>query len=179
MDNKVNLDILEAEFLDASGDVASWCENQYDKIFSQYFDNVSDLYLRLTKTKTKITDEELEWVLTFLPLQLIAVSEDLSLYKLNNNNLKIYIKKLELESAHNSTAKTVTESKDIAYLDSASYRMLSNAYASVITRVENQINFSRELIMSAKKIWDSRKSTMEASPINSVNVELEDYVMND
>lgn len=54
------------------------------------------------------------------------------------------------------------------------------AFSTIIQRVENEISFCRELIMGAKKVYDRRKATESASPINppmgaGVKHDLPDY----
>ena len=45
---------------------------------------------------------------------------------------------------------------------------MSKIYNSVNERVRRQISFSRELIMSSKKLWDARRATEDANPIGGV-----------
>lgn len=172
----MNLDAVQDKVFEEFGDTRTWCQEQYDNLFARYFEGVPELYGKLTiaEERSKISDEDLEWVLTEVPLQLIAVSEELSNYKLNLECLKIYIKKLKSDTIKNSEAKTVTEKREEAFDEVMEYELLSNAYSSIITRVENQINFSREFIMTAKKIWDSRTKVYEANPVAPIE-QLEDY----
>lgn len=170
-----NLDTLQKSFLDELGDTGQWCQDQYNSLFAKYFEGVPELYKNITSKSRKMTDDEVEWVLTTLPLQLMAVSEQLSQYKLNLECLKLYIKKREATVISNSDTKTVTERKQEASLDVMEYQVLSKAYSCVVSRVENEINFARELVMSAKKIWDSRKKVYEANPINPTDFESYSY----
>lgn len=169
------LDKTQSELFEVVGDVRQWCEDQYTRLFSKYFEGVPELYSSVTAQERKMSDSEVEWVLTSVPLQLIAVSEELSQYKLNAECLKLYIKKKESEFVSESLEKTITAKRDEALLKVMDYRLLLKAYDSVISRVENEINFARELVMSAKKIWDSRTKVYEANPI--APTELEDYTM--
>lgn len=170
------LDKVQSELFDAMGDVRGWCDNEYQSNFAQYFEGVPELYEQVSSTERKLTDSELEWILTSVPLQLITVSEVLSSYKLNLECLKLHTKKKESEYVCSSSEKTVTAKKEDASLKVSDYKLLASAYSSVVSRVENQINFARELVMSAKKIWDSRTKTYEANPINPMD-DLEIYSM--
>ena len=51
------------------------------------------------------------------------------------------------------------------------YTILSNALETLITRVDSEISFSRELIMSAKKIFDARRNTEQVNPINPIDTQ--------
>lgn len=169
------LDRTQSELFDVVGDVRQWCEDQYNSLFAKYFEGVPKLYSDVTTQERKLSDSEVEWVLTSVPLQLIAVSEELSQYKLNAECLKLYIKKKESEFVSESLEKTITAKREEASLKVMDYQLLLKAYSSVISRVENEVNFARELVMSAKKIWDSRKKVYEANPI--APTDLENYTM--
>lgn len=162
-----SLDTAQNKLFEMAGDTASWCNEQYDSIFSQYFKGIPKLYEKVTASNEKLTDDDLEFILTSAPLSIIAASEQLSQYKLNNECLKLYIKKMESEYITSCEASTVSEKREKASLHVMDYRLLSKAYEAVISRVDNQVNFTRELIMSAKKIWDARVKTYEASPVES------------
>ena len=173
--NNVNLDRVQEKLFKETGDVSTWCEEQYNQVFAKYFNGLSEIYSKVTSDRTRITDEDLEWILTDIPLQLISVSEQLSQYKLNNECLKLYIKKEESEYISNSDASTVTQKRELASLHVMEYKILSSAYSAVISRVDNEINFCRELIMTAKKIWDARSKAYEGSPVAAVNNDLPEY----
>lgn len=168
------LDEVQSDFFESVGDVRSWCQEQYDGIFKKYFEELFELSRSVYADPKKLTDGELEWILTSVPLQLISVSEELSQYKLNIECLKLRIKQLESEYVKDSDLKTVSARREEASLKVLDYRVLLSAYSSVASRVDNEINFSRELIMSAKKIWDSRKHVYEANPISESD-ELQSY----
>lgn len=170
-----NLDKVQEDLFSVIGDVRQWCKDQYDQVFSKYFDGVPQLYKSVTSEERRMSDAEVEWVLTSVPLQLIAVSEELSQYKLNMECLKLYIKKQEADYVAESDAKTVSQKKDEASLKVMDYQLLLKAYSSVASRVDNEVNFARELVMSAKKIWDSRKKSVEANPV--APTDLEDYTI--
>lgn len=169
-----SLDKAQSKLFEMAGDTASWCNEQYDNLFSTYFKGIPKLYEKVTASNEKLTDDDLEFVLTSAPLSIIAASEQLSQYKLNNECLKLYIKKMESEYITTCDAKTVAEKREQASLYVMDYRLLSKAYEAVISRVDNEVNFTRELIMSAKKIWDARVKTYEASPVDS-DGKLTDY----
>jgi hypothetical protein len=100
----------------------------------------------------------LEWVLISLPLDLKAASNALAQFKQHNEIVKLKIKQRK-------------NSGDADDLDEE-YKLMSIIYSSVITRVEADISFSKELIMGAKKVWDARRKTETAIPIGEVNTEV-------
>ena len=165
------LSVAQQDLFSAVGDVRQWCKDQYDGVFSKYFEGVPELYSSVSSNERKMTDDEVEWILTYVPLQLISVSEELSQYKLNMECLKLYIKQLEADYVSKSNAKTVAQRKEEAALKVMDYQLLLKAYASVASRVDNEINFARELVMAAKKIWDSRKKVYEANPVAPMDLE--------
>lgn len=175
MKNQRSLNEVQSEFFAEMGNASDWCQQQYDDIFSCYFDGVSDIYESVVSKHSKLTDSDLEWILTSIPLQMMSASEQLSQYKLNSECLKLYIKKMESEAVVSSEEKTMSAKREEASLAVMDYKLLLSAYSSVISRVDNEINFARELIMSAKKIWDSRTKTYESNPIGPVD--LEDFSM--
>ena len=147
--------------------VTSWCEETYNTIFSQYFDGVKNLYNRL-KSKTKpITDEELESILTELPLNLFVVAEALNRLRteLEVHKMKIKQKKKQImdKSTETSESKKTAEAQYMLMED----ELLCTAYSTVISRVESEISFSRELIMGAKKIFDGRRSSEQVHPVST------------
>lgn len=165
------LNVVQQDLFEVVGDVRSWCKDQYDTVFAKYFEGVPELYAGVTEQSRKMTDSEIEWILTSLPLQLISVSEELSQYKLNIECLKLYIKQQEAKYVSESEAKTVSQKKDEAAIKVMDYQLLLKAYSSVASRVDNEINFARELVMSAKKIWDSRKKVYTANPVSPTDLD--------
>lgn len=140
----------------------------YDKYFARYFKKEAEMHIRFKDAEVPITDKELEWLITSLPLELFSVSNALAQFKQHNEIVKLKIKQ--------------RKSKDKAEVDDGlddEYKLMSIIYASVITRVEQEISFSKELIMGAKKVWDARRSG-EKSPIAESIPEptLPDYTVN-
>lgn len=156
-------------------EVNAWAEGEYNRYFSQYFEGESELYQKLKKSKSQITDEELEWVLTDLPLELFAVSEQLSKLKTTQEVIKLHIKETEQNYIKLHTEGSETKRKEQASELTAEDRLLVTVYDSIIDRVSRQITFSKELIMSAKKIWDSRRSAETPLPAAKTKDELPAY----
>lgn len=155
-------------------EVQELCESVYSENFGSYFYDANELFNKVKKHDYIIRDSELEWILTTLPINLFSVSEAISHLRVAQEVIKSEIKKQEYSVTQTSNAKTVSERKEEAAIASIDNRLLLSVYDSVITRVETEVSMSRELIMGAKKIWDSRKRTDASMPVNPVN--LPDYI---
>ena len=139
-------------------DVNEWAESEYNKYFAQYFKGEVDLYNRMKSKKDPITDQELEWILTDLPLELFSVTEQLSKLRITEEVIKLSIKKREREYVHSYSEGSETKRKVEAAALTADDRLLVTVYDEIAERVTRQMTFSKELIMSAKKIWDARRA---------------------
>lgn len=153
-----------------------FCESLYKATFAPVFDNVVKLHNRMKSQNHVITDDELEYIITELPLELFSVSESLNKLRLKLEVAKLENGRREVEFKKALSATMVDPSmkpnsvltqvmKDELMDKMTEYRVFEICYSSVITRVENQLTFSRELIMGAKKVWDSRRSAEATNPI--------------
>ena len=127
----------------------------YNKYFSRYFDQESTMYDKFRDSDVAITDKELEWVLISLPLDLKMAANALAQFKQHNEIVKLKIKQRKSNKDDNADG-----------LDEE-LKLMNIIYTSVITRVELEISFSKELIMGAKKVWDARRAS-EGAPVNEV-----------
>ena len=168
-------DILN-EYADDLQSVTNWCAKTYDENFSFLFENVKSLHDKLQTERDKITDDDLEMILTDLPLALFSASEKLNGLRTTREvgKLKLKEKKLkkkeELYKAIQDKNSPFSKS-DIPSLINDSFiddQVMQVALDGVINRVENEISFTRELIMSAKKIWDRRSSTDVVNPVGPI-----------
>lgn len=156
---------LQADFDSADGLV----EEIYQKYFAKYFDGEDTMYTKFQNADIVISDKELEWILITLPLNLKSVSSALAQFKQHNEIVKLKIKQRK--------GKDVDVDEEL----DAEYKLMAIIYAAVITRVESEISFSKELIMGAKKVWDARRNS-EIAPVGEVvpdEVELPDYTVGD
>ena len=94
----MNLDRALKGVSDDIQDVQKWADEEYNKYFASYFVGEVDLYKKLKDKDYIVTDDELEWILTSLPLELFSVSEQLSKMKTAEEVIKLHIK--EVESAY-------------------------------------------------------------------------------
>lgn len=146
------VDALKEDFASADNLV----NEIYEKYFSRYFKRESDLYAKFRDADDPITDAELEWILISLPLDLKMVANALAQFKQHNEIVKLKIK--QRKSAKLDNADGMDEE----------YKLMNIIYTSVITRVELEISFSKELIMGAKKVWDARRSG-DSAPVGEVS----------
>lgn len=156
------LDTLKEDFESADKLV----EDIYTKYFARYFKKEVSMYDKFQDTDVVISDQELEWILISLPLDLKAASNALAQFKQHNEIVKLKIKQRK------------NSGDDSDGLDEE-FKLMTIIYTSVITRVESDISFSKELIMGAKKVWDARRRTEQSNPINEVTPELPDYKVTD
>lgn len=170
----MDLKSVQAQYQDDIDAVTQWCDEIYQAKFASYFTEVEELYARLRSKSRPITDEELETILMMVPIDLFGVSEALNKFRLSNEVIKMKLKKVEKDAANASTESTATKRQEDAAIKMLSDKILQASYAAVITRVENQISFSRELIMSAKKLWDGRRRTEESNPVKEVSTDIKD-----
>lgn len=146
-------------------EVNDWAENEYNKYFSQYFKGEVELYNRMKSNSDPILDTELEWILTSLPLELFSVTEQLSKLKTAQEVIKLHIKQTERDYITNPNLNTSqTQRKEDAAALTAEDKLLVTVYDSIIERVTREMTFSKELIMSAKKIWDARRNDGTLNP---------------
>lgn len=147
-----------------------WIQHEYDTMFASYFSQVRTMYKRLQSENKPITDDELSWVMVDLPMILFDVSEKLTQLKTTVEIIKLKNKEQEAELIRDSTAKTATAKKAEAELKMIEPKAMLAVYQTIVNRVENEITFSRELIMGAKKIWDGRRKTEQSNPVSITNV---------
>lgn len=170
---------LDKEYLQVSEDIDamnSWSEKMYNDTFASYFQVVHDLYNVFKTKKDKISDDQLEQVIVYLPLDLISASEKLSEFKSGIELIKLKYREQESQIMQVSEEKTVTAKKSEAELKMIEKKLLTIAYSAVISRVEGEISFAKELIMGCKKIWDARRNTDTVNPIKeNVAYTSEDY----
>lgn len=152
----------------------------YDTQFAKYFSNMRDLYERLKSKSQPITQDELEQILTTVPLELFSASEALNSLRLQSEVIKLKNKefrdKVKLQARVDVATKKCSSAEQQDYIagrlaeETTEFAVMTTIYSAVISRVESELSFARELIMGAKKIWDSRRSTENANPISPIDV---------
>lgn len=165
MDLQKTLDKLSPDI----SEVNEWVESEYNKYFAGYFKGEVDLYKRMKSSESPLTDEELSWILTDLPLELFSVTEQLSKLKTAQEVIKLHIKQTEREYIKdpNNEGSQTQKREDAAAL-TLKDKLLVDVYDTLAERVSRQMTFSKELIMSAKKIWDARRA--DGIPLLDINI---------
>ena len=167
----MNIKSVEEGYSAELDSASKWCKDTYDSIFAPYFELQHELFNRMQSNQHPITDDELEHILIDVPIHLFEVSEELNAFRLKQEVIKMNIKKKKAELIKISSESTDTKRREDASLGVLEDELLVTSYGTVLTRVENEISFSRELIMGAKKIWDSRRSCDKVNPISEVSSE--------
>lgn len=166
------------DYEDDFNDVEQFCSDTYDSDFLPFLGSVKDLYIRMQSDSKPISDSELESILTELPMNLFMASEKLNAMKLKLEVLKLKNKErrdelqAELSNKPEFSDMKPSDKKDVVsrelFKEMLDYDILSMAFNSIISRVENEISFARELIMGSKKIWDSRRSSEQSNPVGEI-----------
>ena len=158
-----------------------WVDQMYTQSCGKCFDGVRKTFTRMEKTSTPITDSELEWVLTSLPMELFSISEKLNQLRLQSEFVKLKNRRDKRQA--DEISRAIQKHEDVSSriqnpeYDEIGASLVSEALSSVIRRIENEISFSKELIMGAKKIWDSRRRAEGSNPVGEVvpGEDLPDY----
>lgn len=145
-------------------------DEMYDNLFGDYHAEVIEMYKRFQSDRRAITDDELNWILTTLPLLLFDVAEKLNGIKLEYSVISIKCKEAKIAAGKASDEKTITARQDAAFMTLIDENIAIALYQTIIERVEQEISISKELIMGAKKIWDGRRKTEEVNPVGTKNL---------
>lgn len=140
-------------------DISNWCDNTYNAQFAPYFTEIDHLYDRFNSKYKPLSDSELEEILTVIPLNLFGVADILSKFKAQREVVVLTIKKTKYEATKRSEGSTLAAKKEEAANSVIDDEILLKAFDTLIERVEREMSYSRELIMSAKKLWTARKET--------------------
>ena len=138
----------------------------YNKYFASYFKRTEEFEIAFSNKEVPISDNQLEDIMVGLPLDLIRASSGLAQFRQHHEIVKLTIKQRK-----KSKAEELPWDADL----DTEYALMSIVYNAVIARVESQISFSKELIMSAKKVWDARKRTETTVPIKETMPDLPEY----
>lgn len=150
-----------SKFQDNISEVKKYADEIYNSLFENKFSFARGLYRDLQNNDKPISDGELEYILIEVPLLLFEVSESLNSLRLTHETIKLSSKKSKFEYDMMLKDKGVSSSErsQLCQQHVLDDNLIISIYSSIITRVESEISFSKELVMSAKKIWDRRKDT--------------------
>ena len=178
----IDLDTVSARYATSVEQVNQWAEKQYQKQFAKHFKDLDNLYNRLKSTNDPITDDELEHILTWLPIELVSVAEELSNLRNAQEVIKLEIRRNEdirIKLFTKELGISETKAKEKAASYTVEDKLLLSVYDSIYERVSRQVSFAKELIMSSKKIWDARRNSeqsMPSIPEPTYNDSLPEYV---
>lgn len=178
--------IYENNYKEECKDLIDWCDEIYQSKFNNMFTKLDSIYSKLhdddqvVSYLSKISEDDLGYILIDLPMELYKSAEPLNkliaereFFKLKSKTIKLDIRdKVETDFQNSLDNIDLIESRideGVKYA-TAENKLMITAYDCVIKRVENQISFCKELIMGAKKIWDSRKSSYEVNPVGEVDI---------
>lgn len=166
------------EYHDDMNSIQTFCDDMYTTYFEDNFKEIRELYKRMKSKVHPITDAELEYILTTFPMELFVVAENLNKLRLNCEVVKLKnkqtLEKIRNDAIADASDNGLNKTQTNEYVAHAiaekmvEYEVLYSAYNSIITRVENEQTFSKELIMGAKKVWDSRRSSELSNPVGMV-----------
>lgn len=167
--------MFEGLFQEAQEDlqaIEEWVDSIWEAKFEPSFAEARSLYSKLKNADVPISDTDLERIITILPLDMLEAAEHLNQLRLSSETFKLLNKDKETTLLRDRPdGMSVSDHKQMVELAMTERKLLTAAYNAIITRAENQMTFCREMIMSAKKIFDSRRSTEKAVPIGAPNTE--------
>ena len=188
--------VFDSNYKQESYSMDSWCNQIYDSYFGGCYDLMNELSNKIISDKSgfiyvKLSDHELERIITELPMDLYTASESLNKLRLQSEIVRLKYKQVRREIINKAESKVkkilgeryndISKSEFMEIVDREAREeifeneLLIKAYDSVIARADNERSSCRELIMGAKKIWDSRRKSEESNPIGEVNTDLPDY----
>ena len=143
-------------------EINKWCDAMYEATGADaIFSHVNQIYSSISEDPDKISEIDLAWILLVLPMEIISVSESLNKLRAEHSVVKLRQKEIRIVIQNKYEDNPSMKERELA-----DHKVVEIAYDSVIKKLENQISFSRELIMSAKKIWDSRRSSENVMPVS-------------
>lgn len=170
----MNLSDVQNQFSSELNSMETWCKELYDTMFSMYFKDHRMLASKLRSQTIPISDEQLEWILTQVPLNLFDASEKLSTLRTRYEVIRLASKEKEYEAYKRSEESTESKRREAAAVATTEDKILLVALENILNRVDKEMSYSRELIMSAKKIYDGRKQTERSNPVSEVRTKTDD-----
>lgn len=159
--------------------IIEYIDKTYNNIFGELFSKMEEVGKNLSDQK-QISDSELEYILVSLPLDLMQISEKLNDIRMILETLKLKHSDLKQDALNKYNDWYEGKAKHAgcsasAFVNSNSDVRNSELYqkilSNIITRVENRLSYSRELIMGAKKIWDARRATEQLMPVGELDID--------
>lgn len=168
----MNFVYVETRYQEDIDAVIKYQNEVYDKMFSKEFSEVKSLSDMMKKSGYKSpSDEVLEIILMDVPLKLFDVAEKLNQLELTLQVLKLKLKEKKIELKHDENVRNMNSTmlSEFVSENTIEDELMISIYSKLIERVNFQISYSKELIMSAKKLWDRRKEAESAMPVTPVD----------
>lgn len=168
----MNFTCIESQYQQDIDVVIQYQNEIYDNMFSKEFLEVKRLSDMIKKSGYRSpSDEVLEIILMDVPLKLFDVAEKLNQLELTLQVLKLKLKEKKIELKHDENVSNMNSSQisEFISVNTIEDELMISIYSKLIERVNSQISYSKELIMSAKKLWDRRKDAESAMPVAPVD----------
>lgn len=168
----MNFTFIESQYQQDIDAVMQYQNDVYDKMFSKEFSEVKNLSDMIKKSGYKSpSDEVLEIILMDVPLKLFDVAEKLNELELALQVVKLKLKQKKIDLKHGPEIEDMnsTQVSEFISVNTIDDELMISIYSKLIERVNSQISYSKELIMSAKKLWDRRKDAEAAMPVAPVD----------
>ena len=178
----MNFESVRSQYQQDIDAVTRYQNDVYDEMFSAEFSEVKNLSDMIKKSGYRSpSDEVLEIILMDVPLKLFDVAEKLNRLELTLQVLKLKLKEKKLDLKHSPEVREFnsTQLSEFLTINTIEDELMISIYSKLIDRVNCQISYSKELIMSAKKLWDRRKDAESAMPVAPVDPAVVPYNPNE
>ena len=168
----MNFTSVQQEYQTDIDAVLEYQNDVYKEMFENEFSDVQHLSDMIKKSGYKSpSDEVLEIILIDVPLKLFDVAEKLNQLELKLQVIKLKLKQKKIDLKHDPVVRDLssTQIAEFVSVNTIEDELMISIYSKLIDRVSSQISYSKELIMSAKKLWDRRKEAEAAMPVAPVD----------
>ncbi len=150
-------ELLENIYSEAE-DIDTFIDEIYQKNFKVQFQKIYELIDKFRNDSKKVSTEELEYLLMELPLDMFDVSSKIEM-----------VQGLSEVAAYQAKTAKAQNNDDKYKLD-----VIAKRLDALVERIQRESSAARELVMSAKKLWDSRQAETKSNPIKEIS-NLPDY----
>lgn len=168
----MNFDLIEQKYQKDIDAVIDYENDIYNHLFADEFSEILKLSDAIKQSGYRSpSDEVLELILIDVPLKLFDVAERLNQLELTLQVLKLELKEKKIQLKHCNDVQDLNSTETSDYITSKTIEdeLMICVYTKLIERVNSQVSYSKELIMSAKKLWDRRKEAESAMPVPPVD----------
>lgn len=168
----MNFDLIEQKYQKDIDAVIDYENGIYNHLFADEFSEILKLSDAIKQSGYRSpSDEVLEVILIDVPLKLFDVAERLNQLELTLQVLKLELKEKKVQLKHCNDVQNLKSTEISDYITSKTIEdeLMICVYTKLIERVNSQVSYSKELIMSAKKLWDRRKAAESVMPVSPVD----------